>query len=393
MFLPLYQTLRSLQVPVSLTEWLTLMEGLAKGLHFQNLDDFYYLSRSLLVKDVAYYDAFDQAFHHCFKAVPLPDNFATRQQILAWLESSQPPLKLSAADLNNMQTLTLDELLAVLADRLAEQKEAHDGGNKWIGTGGTSPLGAKGSHPSGISFAAEGGGGKAVMKAFPRRYRNLRSDLTLDLRQISVALKRLRKLRDSGADLVLDLDATIDKTCRNAGEIDLVFAPERENQVRLLLVMDTGGSMDPYRRLSERLFSAANKLNHFKDFRAFYFHNCIYDKLYTDLENDTSVPTAEVIREFGKRYRLILVGDAAMSPHELLTGSDNLQSAQFNATPGIDWLRQVATAFPQRAWMNPLSEKVWGHYQTVSMVEGLFPMFPLTIAGLGRAVKHLLKSA
>jgi uncharacterized protein with von Willebrand factor type A (vWA) domain len=151
--------------------------------------------------------------------------------------------------------------------------------------------------------------------------------------------------------------------------------------------------MDPYRRLSERLFSAANKLNHFKDFRAFYFHNCIYDKLYTDLENDTSVPTAEVIREFGKRYRLILVGDAAMSPHELLSGSDNLQSAQFNATPGIDWLRQVATAFPQRAWMNPLSEKVWGHYQTVSMVEGLFPMFPLTIAGLGRAVKHLLKSA
>ncbi len=230
------------------------------------------------------------------------------------------------------------------------------------------------------------------MKAFPRRYRNLRSDLTLDLRQISVALKRLRKLRDPGAEQVLDLEETIDKTCKNAGEIDLVFTPERKNQVRLLLVMDSGGSMDPYRRLSERLFSAANKLNHFKDFLAFYFHNCIYDKLYTDLENNISVPTAEVMREYGKRYRLILVGDAAMSPHELLAGSDNLQSAQFKTTAGIDWLRQVAAAFPQRAWMNPLKPNVWNHYQTVPMVAGLFPMFPLSIAGLGQAVRHLLKS-
>lgn len=392
MFLPLYHRLRSLQVPVSLTEWLTLMQGLAKGLHFENLEDFYYLSRSLLVKDVVYYDAFDQAFCHCFKAAPLPDNLVTKEQILNWLENSLIPLKLPAADLDNMQTLTLEELLAVLLDRLGEQREAHDGGQKWIGTGGTSPMGANGSHPLGISFSAESGGGKAGIKAFPRRYRNLRSDLTLDLRQISIALKRLRKLRDPGAEQVLDLEETIDKTCKNAGEIDLVFSPERKNQVRLLLVIDSGGSMDPYRRLSERLFSAANKLNHFKDFRAFYFHNCIYDKLYSDLENNISVPTAEVIREYGKDYRLILVGDAAMSPHELLAGSDNLQSAQFNATPGIDWLRQVATAFPQRAWMNPLTPNAWSHYQTVPMVAGLFPMFPLSIDGLGQAVKHLLKS-
>jgi uncharacterized protein len=393
MFLPLYHSLRSMQVPVSLTEWLTLMEGLAKGLHYQNLDDFYYLSRSLLVKDVAYYDAFDQAFRHCFKAEPLPDLLATKEQILAWLEDPASPLKISDQDLNNMKTLALDELLDMLSERLAEQQEAHQGGQKWVGTGGTSPFGSNGNHPSGISFAPHRGSGKAAMTASPRRYRNLRSDLTLDIRQISVALKRLRKLRDSGAEEVLDLDATIDKTCRNAGEIDLVFAPERQNQVRLLLVMDSGGSMDPYRRLSERLFSAANKLNHFKDFRAFYFHNCIYEKVYTDFEKDSYVTTAELIREYGRRYRLILVGDAAMSPHELLSNAGNLQDLREGATSGIDWLRQVATAFPQRAWMNPLSQKAWGHYPTVAMVEGLFPMFPLTIQGLGQAVKRLLKAS
>jgi hypothetical protein len=283
-------------------------------------------------------------------------------------------------------------LLAQLAERLREQKTAHEGGQKWVGSGGTSAFGSYGSHPSGISFAAESGGGNALMTAFPRRYRNLRSDLTLDIRQISVALKRLRKLRDPGADEVLDLDATIDKTGRNAGEIELVFSPERRNQVRLLLVMDTGGSMDPYRRLSERLFSAANKLNHFKDFRAFYFHNCIYDKLYTDFETNSFVTTAELMREYGKRYRLILVGDAAMSPHELFSNAGNLQDQKEHATQGIDWLRQVATAFPQRAWLNPLSEKVWGHYETVGLIKGLFPMFPLTVEGLGLAVRQLLKS-
>lgn len=391
MFLQLYYTLRSMQVPLSPTEWLTLMEGLAKGLHYQSLDDLYYLARSLLVKDVAYYDAFDQAFRHCFRAAPLPDHQATKEQILAWLEDPASPLNISVQDLNAMKTLALDELLEMLSERLAEQQEAHQGGQKWVGSGGTSPFGVNGSNPSGISFAPQRGSGQAVMTAFPRRYQNLRSDLTLDIRQISVALKRLRKLRDSGAENVLDLDETIDKTCRNAGEIDLVFAPERQNQVRLLLVMDTGGSMDPYRRLSERLFSAANKLNHFKDFRAFYFHNCIYEKVYDDFANDSFVTTAELIREYGRRYRLIMVGDAAMSPHELLSSAGNLQDLMEGATPGIDWLRQVAAAFPQRVWMNPLAQKNWQHYSTVAMVENLFPMFPLTLDGLGQAVKHLLK--
>ena len=390
MFLSLFHSLRALKVPVSLTEWLTLLEGLSKGLHNQCLEDFYYLSRSLLVKDVAYYDAFDQAFAHCFKDAPLPEDLATREKILEWLQGQLAPLRLSAEELDKMKTLGLDELLRELEKRLREQDEAHNGGRKWIGTGGTSPFGVNGSHPSGISFAAEHGGGRAALQAFARRYRNLRSDLTLDVRQIGVALKRLRDLRDSGAEETLDLDATIDKTCRNAGEIDLIFGRERENTVRLLLVMDSGGSMEPYRTLSERLFSAANKLNHFKDFRSFYFHNCIYDKLYTDLETDEYVSTAEVFREYGKNYRLIVVGDAAMAPYELLYHSGTLEHVHTSKTTGIDWLRDTAEAFPQRAWMNPLQESSWTYYETVPMVAGLFPMYPLTLDGLTRAVRHLL---
>jgi len=390
MFLALYHSLRALKVPVSLTEWLTLLEGLSKGLHNQSLDDFYYLSRSLLVKDVAHYDAFDQAFAYCFKDAPLPEDLATKDKILEWLQGQLAPLRLSAEEIEKMKSLSLDELLRELEKRLKEQDEAHHGGRKWIGTGGTSPFGFNGSHPSGISFAPERGSGHAALQAFARRYRNLRSDLTLDVRQISVALKRLRDLKDSGAEEALDLGGTIDKTCRNAGEIDLVFARERENNVRLLLVMDSGGSMEPFRALSERLFSAANKLNHFKDFRAFYFHNCVYEKLYADLETDEFVPTADVLREYGKNYRLIVVGDAAMAPYELFYHSGSLEHSHGNTTKGIEWLRQTAEAFPQRAWMNPLPENTWTHYETVPAVGGLFPMFPLTLEGLARAVRHLL---
>jgi len=391
MFLTLFHSLRALRVPVSLTEWMTLLEGLAKGLHAHNLDDFYYLARSVLVKDVAYYDAFDQAFAYSFKDAPLPDDLATREKILEWLRHPLMQNRLSPEEIAGMQSLGLNELLRELENRLREQDGMHNGGKKWIGTGGTSPFGMNGSHPSGISFAAEAGGGRAALQAFARRYRNLRSDLTIDVRQISVALKRLRDLKESGSEEVLDLDASIDKTCRNAGEIDLVFSRERENNVRLLLIMDSGGSMEPFRALSERLFSAANKLNHFKDFRAYYIHNCIYDKLYTDLETDEFVITAEVLREYGKKYRLIIVGDAAMSPYELLYHGGSLDyRSDGSETSGIEWLRQAAEAFPQRAWLNPLPENSWPHYETVPVVHGLFPMFPLTLEGLTRAVRHLL---
>ena len=289
-----------------------------------------------------------------------------------------------------MKSLTLEELLRELEDRLRTQDGPHHGGQHWIGTGGRSPFGARGSHPSGISFDPEGGGGGAVLQAFARKYRNLRNDVTLDVRQIGVALKRLRDLREAGAEEILDLDRTIDKTCKNAGEIDLIFTKERENQVRLILAMDSGGSMEPYRELSERLFSAAHGLNHFKDFRAFYFHNCVYENLYTDLLKGEFVPTAEVIRECAKNYRLIVVGDASMAPYELMIPNGTLERYRTSNVKGIDWLRMMADAFPRRAWLNPVSEPSWGYYDTIDTVGRLFPMFPLTLEGLERAVRQLL---
>jgi uncharacterized protein len=390
MFLAFFHALRALGVPVSLTEWLTLLRALSKDLHQANLEDFYHLSRSLLVKDVVYYDAFDQAFAHCFKDAPLPENLATKEKILEWLADPLSALRLPPEELERMQRLSLEELLRELEDRLKAQDGMHHGGKHWIGTGGTSPFGARGSNPAGISFDTVGGGGGAVLQAFARKYRNLRNDLTLDVRQIGVALKRLRDLRQAGAEEILDLETTIDKTCKNAGEIDLVFSRERENQVRVLLAMDSGGSMEPYRELSERLFSAAHGLNHFKDFRAFYFHNCIYENLYTDLVKGEFVPTAEVIRECGRNYRLIVVGDAAMAPYELLVPNGTLERYRTSQVRGIDWLGQLSDAFPKRAWLNPVQEPSWAYYDTVATVGRLFPMFPLTLEGLERAVRHLL---
>lgn len=389
MFLPLFHALKALGVPVTPTEWLALLEALAKGLHRSSLQDFYYLARSLLVKDVAHYDAFDQAFAHCFRGGELPDDWATKDQILQWLKDPLSPLQLSSAEIARMEALGLDELLRELEDRLRTQDGVHHGGHHWIGTGGTSPFGAYGSHPTGISFAPEAGGGGAVLQAFARRYRNLRSDLTLDVRQIGVALKKLRDLRKEGEE-TLDVEATVEKTCRNAGEIDLVFGRERENQVRLILAMDTGGSMEPFRELSERLFSAAHGLNHFKDFRAFYFHNCVYENLYTDLAKGEFVPTAEVVRECARTHRLVVVGDAAMAPYELLIPNGTLERCRTTTVKGIDWLRMLADAFPKRAWLNPLEESSWGYTDTVATVGSLFPMFPLTLEGLDRAVRQLL---
>jgi uncharacterized protein with von Willebrand factor type A (vWA) domain len=394
LFLPLFHSLRAVGVPVSVTEWLTLLEALSKGLCEQSLRGFYGLARSLLVKDVANYDAFDQAFLHCFANAPLAEDLLTKEQILDWLADPKSPLRLSPEELAMLRSLSFDELLRELEDRLRTQDAPHHGGHHWIGTGGTSPFGTDGSHPTGISFRQDeeedSGGGTAVLQAFERRYRNLRNDLTLDVRQIGVALKRLRDLRQSGSEELLDLEETIDQTARNGGEIDLIFTRERENQVRLVLAMDTGGSMNPYRELSERLFSAAHGLNHFKDFRAFYFHNCIYTDLFTDLDAGEFVTTEEVVREYGKTYRLIIVGDAAMAPFELLAPMGRLERRRTSHRKGIDWLRTLATGFPKRVWLNPISEPLWDQHDTIETVGRYFPMFPLTLEGLGRAVKHLL---
>jgi len=390
LFLELFYALRSLEVDVSPIEWLTLMEALDKGLHNESLDDFYYLARSLLIKDVAKYDAFDRAFAHVFKNGPLPEGLGSKDQIMEWLSKGLEQFSLTPEELEQLKALSLEELLEQLEDRLKNQKEQHHGGSHWIGTGGTSPFGTRGAHPTGISFSQERGGGSAVLQAFERRYKNLRNDLTLDVRQMSVALKRLRVLRQNPRDEMLDLDATVDKTCREGGEIELVFGAEKENQVRLILAMDTGGSMEPYRRLSEILFSAANGLNHFKEFQAYYFHNCVYDNLYENIQTYEHETVDDIIKNStGGNYRLILVGDASMAPYELMIPNGTLERKRASDIKGIDRLRALKRAFPKAVWLNPIEEEGWHYYQTVDAIKEIFPMFPLTVAGLELAVKEL----
>ncbi len=388
--LDLFYTLRGMGVETSPTEWLTLMSAMDKGLHNHNVDDFYYLARSLLIKDVALYDAYDQAFTHVFQGGDIPDNLATKDDILRWLEEGLEQKLLTAEELEQLKHYSLEELLKELQKRLEEQTGPHHGGHHWIGTGGTSPFGSGGSHPTGISFDPEGGGRGAVLQAFKRKYRNMRDDITLDVRQMTVALKKLRQLKNTGAEETLDLDATIEKTCKNAGDIEMVFGRERENQVRLLLVMDTGGSMEPYRRLCERLFSAASSLNHFKEFKAYYFHNCIYDNVYEDVEADKFVTTDDLIKNRSQEHRLVVVGDAAMAPYELLIPNGFLETRRTSRIKGVDRLRMLSRAFPKRVWLNPISERSWSYYDTIATVGGLFPMYPLTVSGLGRAIKDLL---
>lgn len=369
---------------------MTLMEALDKGLHNDSLEDFYYLARSLLIKDVSKYDAYDHAFIHVFKGQALPENLATKQQILDWLSRGMAQKLITQEDFEKLKALDLDELLKELEDRLKNQKGEHHGGSKWIGSGGTSPFGVRGAHPSGISFSQERGGGTAVLQAFERKYKNLRNDLVLDVRQMSVALKRLRDLRQKPDEEFLDVDASVDKTCQNGGEIELVFGSDRENQVRLILAMDTGGSMEPYRRISETLFSAANGLNHFKEFKAYYFHNCVYDNLYENIETYKYETVDDLIKNCtGSNYRLILMGDASMAPYELMIPNGNLERKRTSEIKGIDRLRMLKRAFPKSVWLNPMDEQSWNYYQSVQAVREIFPMYNLTVAGLTEAVKAL----
>lgn len=386
MFLDFFYALKRNEVPISLTEWMTLMEAMKQGLHGDSLDGFYNLARMVVVKDVAKYDGFDLAFAETFKGM-VPAG-ATAEELLDWLEDSIENLHLTEEEMEHLKRLTPEELMAAFEEILKKQKERHNGGSHWIGTGGTSPYGKGGSHPTGISLG-ENGRGTAMMKAMGRGYKGFRSDRTLDVRQMTVALKKLRALRREGEE-VLDLDETIDKTCRDAGEISLVFGRERENQVRLILAMDTGGSMEPFRRLVEQLFSAASALNHFKEFKPFYFHNCVYENLYTDVREYKYEKVDDLIRQSsGEHYRLVMVGDAAMAPFELMIPNGYLERKRTSNIKGIDRLRMLAKRFPKRVWLNPMDEREWRYNTTVEQIAEIFPMFPLTLSGLDAAIKEL----
>jgi len=387
LFLNFFYTLRELKVPVSITEWMTLMEALHQGHAQSSLTSFYFLARAILVKSEAYYDQYDQAFAHVFGGVELSADI--RDEILSWLESPLKQLQLPEEELERLKRWDLDKLREELEKRLKEQTERHDGGGHWIGTGGYSPFGHSGAHPAGIRIGGTGGGGHAIQIAAARKFRNYRTDVTLDVRQIKVALKRLRRFAREGPEDELDMEGTIDKTCKEAGEIELVFMRERKNTVKVLLLMDSGGSMVPYANLLNRLFSAAHQMTHFRDLKSYYFHNCIYQDLFADIYTSNSEPTAGLLNNLSPNYKVILVGDAFMGSSELFSPGGAIDYYYHNDQPGIVWLKRIADHFRHCVWLNPMPERAWSHI-TISAVAKVFPMFPLTIDGLEQAVSKLM---
>jgi uncharacterized protein with von Willebrand factor type A (vWA) domain len=287
-----------------------------------------------------------------------------------------------------MREFDLDELASRFRELLEQQKERHDGGNRWIGTGGTSPFGHGGEHPTGVRVGGGGGGRSAVQVAGSRRYRNLRSDQILDTRQISVALRRLKRLdKDQGPE-ELKLDDTIDHSARNGGEIELVFGPPRRNRIKLLLLMDVGGSMDPYTHLCERLFSAAHAANHFKKFEYRFFHNCVYKRLYTDMHTMKGDLTNELLKKLDHTWSAIFVGDAWMAPTELTHDGGAIDFGHHNAVAGLEWLRRIRRRVANSIWLNPEPRRLWNE-PSIRLVRQVYPMYELTIDGLTEAVDVL----
>jgi hypothetical protein len=380
--------LRARRLKVGLGEWMALMEALARGLHESRLTGFYHLARSLLCHSEAQFDAFDEAFGLVFAGVP-GEAFKVTEEILDWLKDPRELMYLSPEERAALQALDLEELRRQLEERLREQREEHHGGNRWIGSGGTSPFGMRGYHPTGVRIG-DGGGRSAIKVAAERRFRAYRNDLALDVRQIKVALRKLRELRREGQPDELDLEKTIDRTSRNAGELEIEWRAPRRNNVKVLLLMDVGGSMDPHAQVVSQLFSAAAQSKHFRDFHAFYFHNCVYGRLYHTARLSQGLNVAEVLASFGPQYKVVMVGDAMMHPSELFAMGGNVDYWSHDVTPGIDWLRRLAHHFERRVWLNPEPVRYWRH-ETVHAIRCLFPMFPLTLEGLGDAVAALVK--
>jgi uncharacterized protein len=380
--------LRRHKLKVSTHEWQTLMEGLALGLHDSSLDGFYQLARTVCVKDISEYDAFDQAFLSYFKDVK-QDALALTKEMMDWLMDPRLNALLTEEQRAALQAMDLQKLRELFEQRLREQKERHDGGNRWIGTGGTSPFGNSGQNPSGVRVG--GGGGRSAMQvAEERRWKEYRKDVILDVRQIDVALRGLRMLGREGAEEELDLDETVDETCKNAGDLELVYRPPRRNRVKVVLLMDVGGSMDPHAELASRLFTAASRAGRFAKFRSFYFHNCVYEHVYEDAAFRKKVPVSELISHSDRDEKLVVLGDALMHPAELLDPGGAIYFYANNRTPGLEWLRRLAAHFRRSVWLNPEPDRYWSG-TTVEVIASVMPMWQMTLEGLAGAVRYLVR--
>ena len=388
MLIDFFLHLKARKLPVSTKEFLTLLEAVQAGLAGHSMEDFYFLARASLVKDESHFDRFDQAFGEYFKgieAIPglevdLPEE---------WLKAMMHK-HLSPEEKAKLEKLGWDKLMEEFKKRLHEQKGRHQGGSKWVGTGGTSPFGNSGYNPEGIRVGGESGGNRTAVKVWDQReYRNLDDTIELGTRNIKVALRRLRRFARLGAPDELDLDGTIAATARNAGYLDLMMRPERHNAVKVLIFFDVGGSMDEHVKVCEELFSACRA--EFKHLEYFYFHNCVYDHVWRDSirRHSERTPTLDVLHKYGPDYKLIFVGDATMSPYEILQPGGSIEYS--NPEPGATWLRRLADAYPSLVWLNPEPERSWDYRQTIGIVRQLIgeKMFPLTLDGMTRAITHL----
>jgi uncharacterized protein with von Willebrand factor type A (vWA) domain len=404
MLIDFFYTLRSAKLPVSVKEYLTLLEALKQGVVGPNteqddsdepatgykIDDFYYLSRTALVKDEKHYDKFDRAFSAYFKGVEMLTDF-TRDIPLEWLRKNLE-LNLSPEEKAKIEKMGWDELMETLKKRFEEQKERHEGGSKMIGTGGTSPFGANGYNPQGIRIGQEKSRNRSAVKVWDQRaYKDYDDTQELGTRNIKVALRRLRRFAREGHEEELDLEDTIRSTAANAGWLDIKMVPERHNNVKVLLLMDVGGTMDEHIARVEEMFSATK--TEFKHMEFYYFHNCVYDFMWKNNRRRFSekFPTWDIIRKYNKDYKLIFIGDATMSPYEILQPGGSVEYN--NEEAGAEWLQRLTSAFPKFVWINPEPQGVWQYRQSISVMQQLMShrMYPLTIKGLEDAMRLLSK--
>ena len=392
MFLPFFETLRRTGVPVSLREYLSFLEAMAAGLATYDPEAFYYLARTTMVKDERHLDRFDRAFAESFKGLEAitPDQVLNAVDLpREWLEKLAEKY-LTPEEKAQIEALGgFDKLMETLRQRLAEQKGRHQGGNKWVGTAGTSPFGAYGYNPEGVRIGQNESRHQRAVKVWDKReFRNLDDSVELGTRNIKVALRRLRRWARDGAAEELDLDGTIRATAEH-GWLDVQTRPERRNAVKVLLFLDIGGSMDPYVRVLEELFSAAK--SEFKHLRHYYFHNCLYEGVWTDNARrwNEQTPTWEVLRSYGPDYKAIFVGDAAMSPYEILHPGG--ASEHWNPEPGQLWLQRACLQWPHHLWINPTPEAYWPHTHSTRLIREIFgnAMVPMTLDGIARGIKQL----
>jgi len=390
MLINFFYHLRAARLPVSVNELLTLLAALKKDVIRPSIDEFYFLSRAALVKDEAHYDRFDRAFGEFFNGVQTSLGLA-KEIPDEWFKDLLQR-EFTAEELAKLEKLGFDKLMEEFRKRLEEQDGAHHGGSKWIGSGGTSPFGHGGRNPEGIRIGGPGKGNKSAVKVWEARaYRDYDDQVELGTRNIKVALRRLRRFAREGADLELDLHDTIESTARNAGWLDLKLVPERHNAVKVLMLLDVGGTMDEHIRRVEELFSATKA--EFKHLEFYYFHNCVYERLWRNNRRRFAekFDTVDVLRKYNPDYKLIFVGDATMSPYEILQPGGSVEHN--NPEAGAVWLQRFTQHFPKHVWINPEPEGLWQYRQSISVIRQLLGdrMYPLTLDGLTRAMRMLSK--